>query len=387
MVIRRFIKIVSDHTNIKNISVCSHVFEQNEIHEIPVNVDKINKILGTNINKDQYSNYLTKLGFDISEDKILIPSFRNDINNQNDLAEEIARIIGYDNISLEELTIPKAQISNKRDIESKLRFFLLDQGFYEVINSPFVNNSSDNSIKIDNPLDSNKEHMRTNIIDSLLENLIFNERRQKDSIKLFEISDIYTIKDNQINKIRRLGIIASGRVGHNHEEFSKNINIKYLTDKFNDELPSEDFNFKVLNRETLDTKIKNEIVASEVNIDSFSPEMLNYKHNSKAPKKFNQYFPISDLPYSKRDLSFSIEEYSSCEILKKYIMGIEDKLLKEVFIFDYFYNEKNAEIKIGFRFVFQSDDSTITESQVNNIIGVIINHTKNIKGVTIPGLK
>ncbi len=68
-------------------------------------------------------------------------------------------------------------------------------------------------------------------------------------------------------------------------------------------------------------------------------------------------------------------------------MGIEDKLLKEVFIFDYFYNEKNAEIKIGFRFVFQSDDSTITESQVNNIIGVIINHTKNIKGVTIPGLK
>lgn len=387
MVIRRFIKIVSDHTNIKNISICSYEFEQNEIHEIPVNVNKINKILGTNINKDQYSNYLTKLGFDISEDQILIPSFRNDINNQNDLAEEIARIIGYDNISSEELTIPKAQISNKRDIESKLRFFLLDQGFYEVINSPFVNNSSDNSIKIDNPLDSNKEHMRTNIIDSLLENLIFNERRQKDSIKLFEISDIYTIKDNQINKIRRLGIIASGRVGHNHEEFSKNINIKYLTDKFNDELPSEDFNFKVLNRETLDTKIKNEIVASEVNIDSFSPEMLNYKHNSKAPKKFNQYFPISDLPYSKRDLSFSIKEYSSCEILKKYIMGIEDKLLKEVFIFDYFYNEKNAEIKIGFRFVFQSDDSTITESQVNNIIGVIINHTKNIKGVTIPGLK
>ena len=68
-------------------------------------------------------------------------------------------------------------------------------------------------------------------------------------------------------------------------------------------------------------------------------------------------------------------------------MGFEDKLLKEVFIFDYFYNEKNAEIKIGFRFVFQSGDSTITETQVNNIIGVIIKHTENIKGVTIPGLK
>ena len=67
-------------------------------------------------------------------------------------------------------------------------------------------------------------------------------------------------------------------------------------------------------------------------------------------------------------------------------MGFEDKLLKEVFIFDYFYNKKNEEIKIGFRFIFQSADSTITETQVSNIIGVIINHTKNIKGVNIPGL-
>jgi phenylalanyl-tRNA synthetase beta chain len=386
MVIRRFIKIVSDHTDIKNISIYSHEFKQNEIHKIPVNVYKINKILGININKDQYQNYLTKLGFNISREKISIPSYRIDINNQNDLAEEIARIIGYDNISTDELTIPKGKISNKSDIENKLRFFLLDKGFYEVINSPFVNNSSEDSVKIDNPLDSNREHMRTNIIDSLCENLTFNERRQKDSIKLFEISDIYTKKGNEIKKIRRLGIIASGRVGFNHEEFSKNINVKYLTDEFNEELPNQDFNFQVLNREILNTKIKNEIVVSEVNIDSFSAEILNYKHNSKPPKNFNQYFPISDLPYSKRDLSFSIKNYSSCEPLKEYIMGFDDKLLKEVFIFDYFYNEKNAEIKIGFRFLFQSVDSTITENQVNSIISVIIKHTDKIKGVSIPGL-
>ena len=386
MVMRRFIKIVSDHTNIKNISICSHKFKQSEIHKLPVDVKKINKILGINISKDQYKDYLSKLGFDISREQISTPSYRNDIKNQNDLAEEIARIIGYDNISTDELTIPKGKTSNKSDIENKLRFFLLDHGFYEVINSPFVNNNSDDSIKIDNPLDSNKKYLRTNIIDSLLENLTFNERRQKDSIKLFEISDIYTKKDHEIKKIRRLGIIASGRVGHNHEEFSKNINIKYLTEKFHDELPNQDFNFKVLNRENLNTKIKNEIVISEVSIDRFTPEVLNYKHNSKPPKDFNQYFPISDLPYSKRDLSFSIKDYSSSETLKEYIMGFEDKLLKEVFIFDYFYNEKNAEIKIGFRFVFQSADSTITEDQVNNILGVIIKHTENIKGVTIPGL-
>ena len=64
----------------------------------------------------------------------------------------------------------------------------------------------------------------------------------------------------------------------------------------------------------------------------------------------------------------------------------KNDLLKDIYIFDYFHNKKNKEIKIGFRFVFQSAKSTITETEVNNIIGVIINHTQKIKGVTIPGL-
>ena len=87
-----------------------------------------------------------------------------------------------------------------------------------------------------------------------------------------------------------------------------------------------------------------------------------------------------------RDLYFSIKDYSKLKILENFILEFDDQLLKEVFIFDYYHNEKNNEIKIGFRFVFQSSESTITETQVNDIINVIIGHTKNIKGITIPGL-
>ena len=104
-----------------------------------------------------------------------------------------------------------------------MRFFLLDHGFYEVINSPFVGTGSSNSICVDNPLDSNKKFLRSNLTQSLLENLLFNERRQKDSIKLFEISDIYNIKDNKVNVSRKLAVIASGRAGHNYRDFSKKI--------------------------------------------------------------------------------------------------------------------------------------------------------------------
>ena len=385
-VLRRFIKIVSEHTNIKDLSVFSLKSRKNKTVNIPINENKINQILGVDISKSQYIDYLLKLGFVLNNDEIKVPSFRNDISTQNDLAEEVARLIGYDNICRSELTIPRGKISSNYDIENKLRYFLLDEGFYEVINSPFVGASSDDSIKIDNPLDSNKEFMRINLIDSLIDNLTFNERRQKDSIKLFEISDVYSLDGNQIKKSRRLAIIASGRAGHNHEDFSKQITKKYLTEKFNQALPSETFNFYSINRDSLNTKIKNDIVGCEIDINSFSQEVLKYKEESKSPKTFNQYSPVSDLPYSKRDLSFSIKDYSSRRVLEKYIMEFDDELLKEVFVFDYFFNEKKAEIKIGFRFIFQSKNTTITETQVNELIGVIINHTEKIKGVTIPGL-
>ncbi len=384
--IRRFIKIVDDHTNIKDISVIAYKFKQNKVTKIPIDSNKINQIIGINISEDTYLSHLSKLGFNINDEHIEVPSYRSDIETQNDLAEEIARIIGYDNISRNEITIPKGKKSNIYDLENKLRFLLLDEGFYEVINAPFVGDVSSNSILVDNPLDSNKKFLRSNLTESLLENLLFNERRQKDSIKLFEISDVYTLKDNKINVKRKLAIIASGRAGHNYKDFSKKISKKYLTSIFKEILPNENLEFSLLNRKSLNTKVKNEIICCEIDIATFSSDILSFKETYKPPESFIEYTPISDLPISIRDLSFSIRDFTELDKLQKYILEFEHELLKDVFIFDYFNNEKNAEIKIGFRFVFQSADTTITEMQVNKIINVIISHIEEIDGITIPGL-
>tara|TARA_X000001036_G_scaffold197101_1_gene185659 strand:+ start:7113 stop:9023 length:1911 start_codon:yes stop_codon:yes gene_type:complete len=385
-VIRRFVNIVSEHANIKDMSFISYEHKKKQAIKIPVNIDKINKILGTDITEDQYVNYLSKLGFIINDNLINVPSYRNDISSQNDLSEEVARIIGYDNIPKQKLPLVKGKTSDTDSVENKLRFFLLDHGFYEVINFPFSSEKSIDSIKIDNPLDSNKEHMRTNLTNSLLENLAFNERRQKDSIKFFEISDVYTFENSKVKKKRNLAIVASGRVGHNHIDFSKKISKKYLTNLFKDALPSEDFAIKIFNREGLNSKIKNEIVGCEIDIENFSTKVLNYKEETRPPSSFKKFSQISDLPFSSRDLSFSIKDFSNRQNLEDYILGYENELLREKFIFDFFYNKNSAEIKIGFRFIFQSLNSTITEAQINNVMNDIIEHTVKIKGVTIPGL-
>ena len=384
-VLRRFIKLVSDHANIKDISIISYKYKDNPIHRLPVNVQKINQIIGINISEKEYLNYLSKLGFLVEEGLIKVPSFRSDIKTQNDLAEEVARVIGYDNIAKLEISIPKNEKKNYKDIENKLRFFLLDHGFYEVINSPFVSLSSEEAIKVDNPLDSNREYLRTNITNSLVDNLLFNERRQKDSIKLFEISDIY-LSSNGINKKRKLSIIASGRVGENYTDFSKKINKKYLLTLFQKILPNEVFDFKLVPRDLLDTKIKNEIVSLELDINSFSSDILSYKEVSQSPEGFTQYTLISDFPSSFKDISYSIKDYSKTQELQDLLLNYQSDIIKNIYIFDYFKNEKKEEIKIGFRFTFQSKKATLNSAEIELVYNEIVNKSLNISGISIPGL-
>jgi phenylalanyl-tRNA synthetase beta chain len=385
-VLRRFINIVNEHSNIKNMSIFSYNSLENSTHQIPINVKKINQVIGIDVSEEKYTNYLTKLGFVFKGEFVKVPSFRSDVKTQNDLAEEIARVIGYDNIPRVEINIPKSEKQNHKAIENKLKYFLLDNGFYEVINPPFVSLNSDKSIKVDNPLDSNRKFLRTNITNSLLDNLLFNERRQKDSIKLFEISDIYS-SNGGIHKKRKLSLIASGRVGLDYINFSKKVNLKYISSLFKQIFPEEVFDFKILSRDSLDTKIKNEIIALEVDIDQFSNDILAYKEISSPPKNFNQYRPISDLPSSFKDISFSLNDYSKMKDLQDLLLNYKSNIVKDVFIFDYFSNEKTEQIKIGFRFVFQSKKITLTAAEIDVVYNEIINKTLRIEGITIPGMQ
>jgi phenylalanyl-tRNA synthetase beta chain len=384
-VLRRFIKLVSEHANIKDMSIISFEYEDSPIHLIPVNVKKINQIIGINISEKEYLNYLSKLGFFIEDGCIRVPTFRSDIKTQNDLAEEVARVMGYNNIATSEISIPKSKKKNHKALEDKLRYFLLDHGFYEVVNSPFVNSSSNEAIKVDNPLDSNRKYLRTNITNSLVGNLLFNERRQKDSVKLFEISDIYS-SINGINKKRKLSIIASGRVGTNYEDFSKKINKKYLMTLFQEIFPNEVFNFEIISRDLLDTKIKNEIVALEVDINKIPIDILSYKSVSKSPKNFTQYTPISEMPSSVKDISYSIKDYSKTQELQDLLLNYQCDILTNVYIFDYFINKKQEEIKIGFRFTFQSKKSTLNSTEIELVYNEIINKSLSINGISIPGI-
>ena len=392
-VLRRFLKIVDEHATIKNIEIFKRDYIRHNSTEIPFSIESINNILGLSYNSEEMEDYLTKLGFNIDNNKIVAPSYRSDIKTENDIAEEVARVIGYNNIPTQPIKIPKLSTTpaqNLELLEQTIKSLLISEGFFEVINDPFVNHETNNSIKLDNPLDSRRKNLRINLEKSLIDNLLYNERRQQDSIKLFEITDVYYLEKKQLKNKRKLGIICSGRVGKNYIDFSKKIDNKYLTnilDKFSKKIS---FNPHLINRDELETKLNNKIIYLEIDLnelENYDLETLNKEKLTFNKNNFKKYIPISSFPSSVRDLSFAVADKEKYLDLQNLLLDYKHVLIKEIFIFDFYHNENKDEIKIGFRFVFQSNSSTITETDVNNILNEIIEKALSISSVEIPGLK
>lgn len=382
-VLRRFIKIVEEHATIKSLEIYKSKSKEHETKKFEINFESLNNIIGCNLSNEDIFIALNKLGFKIDSNIIEVPSYRSDIENHNDLAEEISRVIGYDSIKPIKIQLPKKN-SKIHNHENLIRGFLISKGFYEVISNPFVSEGNDQSIIVDNPLDKNKKYIRNSLKDSLVKKLLFNERRQKDSIKLFEISNIYNFTDNQLIEKRNLGIIASGRQGKNYDEFSKQIDEQYFKKMLN-KLQINNLDITTISRDNLKSKNKNEILFTEIDISEIK-DIINQIDATSPPNDFTKYKIVSEYPSSTRDLSFSVKQNDSLKILEKMVLNYKDPLIKDVFVFDYFSNKKTNDLKIGFRFIFQSNETTILDVEVENIINDIINQAYLIKNVEIPGL-
>tara|TARA_X000001036_G_scaffold237095_1_gene221188 strand:- start:5763 stop:7667 length:1905 start_codon:yes stop_codon:yes gene_type:complete len=384
-VLRRFIQIVNDHVEIKKLELYKDKSSNFKETELDFDLKKVNSILGVHVDAKEYKDSLIKLGFEVNK-KIKVPSFRSDITHQNDLAEELARVIGYDNIPSANIDIMGGPDEFNSSYEDKIKSFFIDQGFIEVINSSFTSViDNDYSIKVDNPLDSRRGHLRTSLQNSLIENIIYNENRQKDSIKFFEISDVYTFNQG-LKKEKKLGVIVSGRRGHNNLDFSLGLDNKYLKELF------QKINFDItkyiinIDRTKFNSKVKTPIFFIELKIEDLDRNIRNYETKEIPLSNFIKYQPISEFPSSYRDLSFSVKDSSRIIEIVNTLDSVESGIIKNSFMFDYYENKKINETKIGYRFIFQSNKKTLTDIEINDEIEKITDLALSIKSVSLPGL-
>ena len=393
--LRRFIRIVLDHTEIINLKIKTFDTGLRKNTVIPFNSSKISEILGVDIPKCELTLILEKFGFRVNSD-VTVPSFRSDVESLNDLAEEVARAFGYDNIDRKQFEIKdlnsenlilQENLASREERKEYIRYNLVKSGFTEVINFPFTQNKESYSFKLDNPLDSNKPFLRTCLRESLVNNLLYNERRQRDSIKLFELTEVYT-KDsnNELQSKTALALIASGRMGKNYKEFTKKISKDTLKGSLCEIFNEKDFNIEEINRSDLDTKKKDKIFFMEILLDDLKNlEKKEKLSDDNLDMDFKTFEPISDFPLINRDLSLLLKKQTSLDALNECINSIDIPILKETFIFDFYYNEKDSFLKIGYRFVFQSIEKTLQDKEVDKAMSNIVRSVLNIGEIEIPG--
>ena len=177
---------------------------------LPLEVAKINKLLGTDISKEEMVRYLKLLEVDVEGDTILVPSFRPDLNLMADVAEEIGRSYGYNEIPTTAFkTSTQGGYTPEMKLEAKAGTLCRGLGYSEIITYSFVSpaifdqirlpgdSPLRNALRIQNPLGEDTSIMRTIALPSMLEILSRNNAYHNKSVKLYELAKIYLPVEGQ----------------------------------------------------------------------------------------------------------------------------------------------------------------------------------------------
>ena len=182
-----------------------------EAKTLPLECDKINRLLGTDISKEDMVKYLNLLEIPVEGDEILVPSFRPDLNLMADVAEEVGRSYGYNEIPTTAFkTSTQGGYSPIMLAEAKTGTLCRSLGYSEIITYSFVSpaifdqirmpadSKLRNVLKIQNPLGEDTSIMRTIALPSMLDILSRNYAYHNKSVKLYELAKIYLPTEGEV---------------------------------------------------------------------------------------------------------------------------------------------------------------------------------------------
>ncbi len=193
--------------------------------QVTLRLAKLNSILGITLDSDLVSQQLTRLGFDFQQhgDSFVVqaPSYRFDIEREEDLIEEIARLYGYQHIPAITPAGHLAMLpaSEQQKPALALAQILVANGYQEVVTYSFVDArweqdlmGNTQAVKLHNPIASDMSVMRSGIWGGLLEVLKYNLNRQQDRVRIFETGAVYQQQGDAFAEHKRLAGLAFGAV-------------------------------------------------------------------------------------------------------------------------------------------------------------------------------
>ena len=386
-----------------------------KVNKIKLEPERINQLLGTNINKKEMIDIFEKLEMKVENDVVIPPYFRQDIEQMADLAEEVARFYGYDKL---ETTLVTANTTlgvktKEQKIEDKILETLQNSGLSEIYTYGFINEKELDkskvpdelkqlSICIKNPLNDDYKYMRPSTIPSMLSTIVTNIDKKNKEAKLFDISRRYQYIGGKIEqgevpqeeKILTIGMYGKDIDFYILKGIMENILEQIGVSRY--DIQKEKNNQSYHPGRCANLKVGIDVIAT---IGEVHPEVLaNYEIGqrvylaelnitkvTKYARNNKKYVEVPKFPAVERDIAIVVDEAVEVGSIEKIVTKKAKKLLESMGLFDIYRNEKIGENKksIAYALKFRDKNRTLQDDEVNQIMEGIISELENQVGAEL----
>ncbi len=401
---------------------------------------RIKRVLGIELDSNTVINILTSLGLELLSHvdatySFSIPSYRFDLNIEEDLLEEIARCHGYNNIpnNTPVRSLDLIGITPEANLHSNIRNLLMGRGYLETINYSFIDNSLQadfnphnyknaqrSVLKIQNPISNEMSELRQSLCPGLLKTIEYNFNHQVDSLKIYEIGKCFYLNaDNTISEETKLaGAIAGSANTQNWH--GKSAKVDFFDAKGDLEVLFAELNLPHVSFCSLDWVeqhlqkekminigyttcsgihpgqsaliIANNMVvgwvgklhpqvSKKTDIDN-SVILFELSLEELEMPSYNCYKEISKMPSIKRDFAFLLEDSVTAQQLMDVVKNTAGDLLKKMEIFDIY---QGSSIQKGFKSVafsvtLQEANKTLVDNEIIEITNQVVDAVTNKLG-------
>ncbi len=373
--------------------------------EVEFHPERINALIGVDLSREEMIELLRRIQLEVKADRLIAPTYRPDLRRTADIAEEVARLYGYERIPLSESSpVPyTAGFNPFDDFVDDLKDVLIGVGLQEVVTNSMVNArtweqlTGETLYPILNPISQDMDGLRNSLIPSLLRVLQWNINRQVRDLAIFEINTVFghpgSVERQPIEETR-LGIALTGlrdgdlwyasRQAYDFYDI-KGI-VEYLTHKIS--LDTLEFipydNFAVEEQAVKVVFAGRELgflgrvrPSLQQHFDIETPVFvaeLKVKVLHELSQRSKRYREIPRYPWVDRDLAVVVDQAVTAEQLLEAVRAHGGKHLVKSYIFDVYTGKpiESGKKSVGIRLIFQSPERTLTEEEVNQATATVL---------------
>ncbi|MFB4159775.1 phenylalanine--tRNA ligase subunit beta [Geomicrobium sp. JSM 1781026] len=410
-------------------SVLNGIVESGEMpqyqQEVEVNLGRVNQRLGTSLHVEEVEQILYRLGFTVESLgeswRVIIPARRLDLNIEEDLMEEVARIHGYDNIPS---TYPIGErtggsLTNTQKLKRKARRFLEGAGMNEAItysltseakSVQFMLKETAADVRVLMPMSAERQVLRRSLIPHLLDSVGYNKNRQQTNVAFFEMGSVFlpTPDDNLPHEELRIAGALTGAFGESSwAETTTSVDffvVKGIVEGLAKQLGvHHEWTFQKAERAGLHPGRSAEILMGDELI-GFIGELhptvskerglaATYVFELNADVLFKErdtvmkYDPLPKFPGVRRDLAIVVDEKISASEVQRAIEENGGKWLRDVELFDVYEGEHLPAGKksLAYALSFLNKEETLTDEDIQVVHEQIVSKLQSRLGATLRG--